>query len=199
MKKVPERKLLSRRKDAAQKKGRPTMKKPLTVFLALLLVMLPLFVTAQESPDNTKLTVIEVKNVVPEDETEEVVPPTVQVVPDTPEIKEMQEDLQTIFRLTIFYVYTDGRRAAPTYSSMLQTGTEYNVPSPEIKGYTPSIRVVSGVMPSRDIEYTVVYFSEEEKDSAFPYTDMPVLYDLVDYEAPTGLGFSISNVGICFE
>ena len=175
------------------------MKKTLTVFLALLLVLLPLFVTAQESPDNTKLTVIEVKDVVPEDETEEVVPPTVQVVPDTPEIKEMQEELQTIFRLTIFYVYTDGRRAAPTHSQMLQTGTEYNVPSPEIKGYAPSIRVVSGVMPTRDIEYTVVYFSEEEKDSAFPYTDMPVLYDLVDYEAPTGLGFSISNVGICFE
>lgn len=175
------------------------MKKTLTVFLALLLVMLPLFVTAQESPDNTKLTIIEVKKVVPEDETEEVVPPTVQVIPDTPEIKEMQEELKTIFRLTIYYVYTDGSKAAPTYDRMLQAGTEYSVPSPEIKGYTPSIRVVSGVMPARDTEYTVVYFSAEDKDTAFPYEEMPVLYDLVDYEAPTGLGFSISNVGICFE
>ena len=51
----------------------------------------------------------------------------------------------------------------------------------------------------RDMEYTVVYVSPEAEISAFPYAEMEVLLTIEDYEAPTGLGFSVSNVGICFE
>ena len=54
-------------------------------------------------------------------------------------------------------------------------------------------------MPMRDIEYTVVYLSPDEEIPEFPYSEMPELYTLDDYEAPTGLGFSVANVGICFE
>ena len=54
-------------------------------------------------------------------------------------------------------------------------------------------------MPMRDIEYTVVYLSPEAEIPEFPYSEMPELYTLDDYEAPTGLGFSVANVGICFE
>ena len=104
-----------------------------------------------------------------------------------------------MFRLTIYYVYADGRPAAPTYDATLQGGTEYSVSSPTIKGFTASIPIVSGIMPMRDIEYTVVYLSPEEDIPEFPYSEMPELYTLEDYEAPTGLGFSVANVGICFE
>ena len=54
-------------------------------------------------------------------------------------------------------------------------------------------------MPGRDVEYTVVYFSPEDKEGVFPYSEMPELFHLGDYEVPAGLGYSISNVGICFE
>ena len=40
---------------------------------------------------------------------------------------------------------------------------------------------------------------DEEEVPVFPYAEMPVLSNLSDYETPTGLGFSVSNVGICFE
>lgn len=175
------------------------MKKCLIVLITLTLALLPMYAMAAKSrefPDPVNPEIIEI---VPEDEEEEVVPPTIEIITDTPEVEELQEELKTIYRLTIYYVYTDGRTAAPTYSEVLQGGTEYSVPSPEIEGYTPSIRVVSGVMPMRDVEYTVVYFSPKDDTPAFPYSEMPEITGLTDYETPTGLGFSVSNVGICFE
>lgn len=174
------------------------MKKTLTVLIALLLALLPVFATANNSRGNPDIPEIEVE-VEPEDENEEVVPPVVDIVPDTPEVQDLQEEMKTVFRLTIYYVYVDGSTAAPTYDVTLQAGTEYSVPSPDIKGYTPSIRIVSGVMPMRDVEYTVVYLSPEKETPVFPYPEMPELFNLGDYETPTGLGFSVSNVGICFE
>lgn len=175
------------------------MKKILIVLLAMLLALLPMYATAANSRENPDISDSEVTDVVPENENEEVVPPVVDIVPDTPEVQDLQEILKTVFQLTIYYVYVDGKTAAPTYNAMLQAGTEYNVPSPDIKGYTPSVRTVSGVMPMRDVEYTVVYLSPDEEDPAFPYKEMPEISTLSDYETPTGLGFSVSNVGICFE
>lgn len=175
------------------------MKKLLTALLITLIVLLPVFATAQNSPSNQDIADVEVTEVVPENEDEEVVPPVVDIVPDTPETTELQEEMKTVFRLKIYYVYLDGSTAAATYDVMLQAGTEYSVPSPAINGYTASIQVVSGVMPGRDVEYTVVYFSPEDKEGVFPYSEMPELFHLEDYEVPAGLGYSISNVGICFE
>ena len=175
------------------------MKRILIVLFALLLALLPIIAMAVNSRSNQDIPETTVKKVVPEDEAEEVIPPVVDIIPDTPAIIELQETLKTMFRLTIYYVYVDGSTAAPTYSATLQGGTEYNVASPSIEGYTVSQTTVGGTMPMRDIEYTVVYFSSEEKSPEFPYSEMPELYTLEDYEAPTGLGFSVANGGICFE
>ena len=164
------------------------MKRLLIVLFALLLALLPVFAMAVNSRSNQDIPETTVKKVVPEDEAEEVIPPVVDIIPDTPDIM-----------LTIYYVYVDGSTAAPAYDAMLQGGTEYSVSSPTIKGFTASKQMVSGVMPMRDIEYTVVYLSPDEEIPEFPYSEMPELYTLDDYEAPTGLGFSVANVGICFE
>ena len=175
------------------------MKRILITLIALLLAVLPVIAAATNSRSNTDIPKTVVTNVVAEDETEEVVPPVVEIVPDTPEVQELQETLKTIYRLTIYYVYADGSTASQTYDAMLQAGMEYSVASPEIKGYTPSVEIVADVMPMRDMEYTVVYVSPEAEISAFPYAEMEVVLTIEDYEAPTGLGFSVSNVGICFE
>ncbi len=175
------------------------MKRILIVLFALLLALLPVIAMAVNSRANQDIPETTVKKVEPEDETEEVIPPVVDIIPDTPAIIELQETLKTVFRLTISYVYADGSTAAPAYDTMLQGGTEYDVSSPSIKDYTASKTAVGGVMPMRDIEYTVVYLSPEAEIPEFPYSEMPELYTLDDYEAPTGLGFSVANVGICFE
>lgn len=174
------------------------MKKTLIVLLALLLALLPAFASAGQSKENPDIPVIDV-DVEPEDEDEEVIPPEVEIVPDTPETEELQETMKTIYQLTIYYVYADGSTAAPTYSTTLEAGTEYSVPSPEIAGYTPSIYIVSGVMPARDVQYTVVYVSKENEDPLFPFSEMSALLNLGDYETPLGLGFTVCNVGVCFE
>ena len=111
-----------------------------------------------------------------------------------PEIVEIIEDLQTIYRLIIHYIYWDGTTAAPTYSEQLGAGTKYGVPSPEISGYTPTKYMVSGVMPAREVEYTVIYI---------PAADDPenpeLFWSIEDYEMPRGLGSSYMHVGICIE
>ena len=175
------------------------MERILIVLFALLLALLPVIAMAVNSRANQDIPETTVKKVEPEDETEEVILPVVDIIPDTPAIIELQETLKTVFRLTISYVYADGSTAAPAYDTMLQGGTEYDVSSPSIKDYTASKTAVGGVMPMRDIEYTVVYLSPEAEIPEFPYSEMPELYTLDDYEAPTGLGFSVANVGICFE
>ncbi len=110
-----------------------------------------------------------------------------------PEIEEIIEELQTTYRLTIYYIYLDGSTAAPTYTEQLDTGTEYNVPSPEIPGYTPTIPVVRGVMPARDVEYTVIYIPTDDPDNYTPFISIN------EYETPLGLGTIIMNVGVCIE
>ena len=175
------------------------MKRILIALFTLLLALLPVIATAVNSRANQDISETIVKKVVPEDETEEVIPPVVDIIPDTPAIIELQETLKTVFRLTVYYVYADGSAASPAYDTTLQGGTEYSVSSPQIEDFTASKQTVSGVMPMRDIEYTVVYLSLEEEIPEFPFSEMPELYTLDDYEAPTGLGFSVANVGICFE
>ena len=120
--------------------------------------------------------------------------------PPPPEIEEIIDDYQTIYRLTIYYIYLDGGTAAPTYTAQLTAGTSYQVDSPEIAGYTPTMYVVSGVMPARDMQYTVIYIPvpgnpDYPDDSEYPQTFLT----LEDYETPLGLGASYMQVGICIE
>ena len=61
----------------------------------------------------------------------------------------------------------------------------YNVPSPIIPGFTPSIDVIAGRMPSQGLELTVVYVGDSE---------------IVIPDEDTSLGFkSYLNAGECFE
>ncbi len=116
-------------------------------------------------------------------------------IPTTPsEIEDIIEEHQTVYRLTVHYIYYDGRTAAATYTAQLDVGAAYSVISPEISGYIPSTYVVSGVMPARNVEYTVVYIPIE----GLMRPGSPLL-TIEDYETPLGLGASIMNVGICIE
>ena len=111
-----------------------------------------------------------------------------------PEVKEIIEDMQTIYRQTIYYIYPDGTTAAPTYTAQLNAGTGYNVASPEISGYTPTMIIVSGIMPARDMQYMVIYIPA----SLNPGSSESFL-TIEDFETPLGLGASFMHVGISIE
>ena len=175
------------------------MKKILMLTLVIAIALLPALSLAANSRQNRDIPQTKVVDVVPENEGEPVVPPKVDIVEDTEKITELQEEMQTLFRLTIRYVYADGSEAAPTYDRMLQEGAAYDVTSPSISGYTPSMAQVAGTMPGRNVMYTVVYLSPEKTVDLFDFSRMQNLFSWEDYETPLGLGFSILNVGICIE
>ena len=122
-----------------------------------------------------------------------------------PQIEEIIEEYQTIYRLTIYYIYLDGSTAAPTYTEQLDAGTAYSVPSPEIPGYTPTMELVEGVMPARDVEYTVIYIPGADNEEGYSFYYMfwgdpsKGLLTIDDYETPLGFGASFMNVGVCVE
>ena len=91
-------------------------------------------------------------------------------------------------RLTIWYIYWDGRPAAPTYRHIYWPGDDYDVVSPVIPGYTATMLRVSGTMPDRDMEYTVIYIPENSR-----------LIPIDEYDTPLGLGEIRMHVGVCFE
>ena len=89
--------------------------------------------------------------------------------------------------LTIIYIYTDGSTAAPTHTETgLWPGTDYDVPSPVIPGYTASIIRVVGTMPNHDMFYVVIYVPEDS-----------ILID--DYDTPLGVDNIQIHVGVCYE
>ena len=92
------------------------------------------------------------------------------------------------YDLTIRYVYQDGKTAAPTYhQASMKYGTTYDIASPVIKGYTPSLANVSGMITDQNILITVIYTADS------------VSVNLSDYGVPLGLGTFTMNVGDCFE
>ena len=89
------------------------------------------------------------------------------------------------YRLTIHYIYQDGAMAHEDYTWTYWFNSTYNVPSPIIPGFTPSIDVIAGRMPSHGLELTVVYVGDGE---------------IVIPDEDTSLGFkSYLNAGECFE
>ena len=89
------------------------------------------------------------------------------------------------YRLTIHYIYQDGTMAHEDYTWTYWFNSTYNVPSPIIPGFTPSIDVIAGRMPSHGLEFTVVYVGDGE---------------IVVPDEDTSLGFkSYLNAGECFE
>lgn len=148
-------------------------------------------------PDLRKIDIIEVKPVVDPENPEDPEAPQpvieVRIVDPTPEIKKIIDEVKTTYKLTIRYITFDGRTVAPTYTKVLDVGTEYDVPSPEVKGYTTPTKVVQGTMPARDVEFVVIYYPDD--------TQVPVkrLVTLEEYETPLGLEFTIMNAGVAFE
>jgi hypothetical protein len=183
------------------------MKKLFSALIALMIALTPLLALTQavDSPTIEVIQHTEVPEVTPEDETKEVVPPTVDIITDTEEVTEIQDDLKTIYHLTIRYIYEDNTTAAQPYEEILQSGLPYAIPSPEIDGYVTFTTEINGIMPSRDLVYTVIYFRTEQEDvpeeqeKVFDVTNLVNVVTFEDYETPLGLGFAMSNVGICFE
>ena len=92
------------------------------------------------------------------------------------------------YKLTIEYVYQDGREAAETYTEeKLSAGDKYSVKSPTIPGYHPSIKIVQGTMPKRDVTVTVIYLPNQE------------IIPIEDFETPLGLGLGGLNAGETIE
>ena len=91
------------------------------------------------------------------------------------------------YTLTVNYVYQNGATAAPSYTQTLQTGEAYEKDSPVLRGYTASRRSVFGVMPGRDLVYTVIYVPDT----------VEVVVDACG--VPLGIGNVEMNVGDCFE
>ena len=101
-------------------------------------------------------------------------PPTYTPVPEHPQT------------LTIIYIYEDGTPAWPTFVQPdLWPGTDYDVPSPVIPKYVPTISIVKGTMPDHDVVWTVIYSTK--------------LINLDEYETPLGLGEIQIHVGVCYE
>ena len=119
-------------------------------------------------------------------------PPDITITENTPEIEELIEELQAIFTLTVYYIYLDGRTAAPTHFEVLDAGSGYYVPSPVIEGYTASRELVEGIMPRRNVEYTVVYIPAGEMGS-------PVVPEEYAYASSIKGRFPVLNLGISLE
>jgi len=60
-------------------------------------------------------------------------------------------------RLTINYLYEDGSIAAERVYTMYEAGGTFNISSPKIDGFSPSVSVATGVMPSTDYTMDVIY------------------------------------------
>ena len=90
------------------------------------------------------------------------------------------------YTLTIFYRFLDGSTAAPTITGVYWEGDPYDILSPEIEGYKATLLRVTGTMPARNVEYTVIYIPED--------------FILIDnFDTPLGLGQVNVNVGDCLE
>lgn len=94
------------------------------------------------------------------------------------------------YTVTIHYIYEDGTTARPSFHGTYWPGNTYDVYSPLITGYTSSVPRVNGVMPSRNLQYTVIYIRST--------SGMKIL-NILEYETPLGLGDLQMHVGVCFE
>lgn len=63
--------------------------------------------------------------------------------------------------VTVHYTYEDGTTAAESVTKAVYENGFYNISSPAIAGYAPSLDVVSGKMGTEDVVTTVVYSPKE--------------------------------------
>ena len=67
-----------------------------------------------------------------------------------------------LYTMKVRYTFTDGSEAAPEYVDRLGFGETFVVDSPARAGYTAGQASVIGMMPSHDVEFTVIYTREGE-------------------------------------
>lgn len=66
--------------------------------------------------------------------------------------------------VTVNYQYENGSQALAPYSGTFSEGQPYSIPTPAIKGYTPSLNIISGEMGTSDLSYTVIFTKVKEPD-----------------------------------
>ena len=102
--------------------------------------------------------------------------------------------------VTVHYVDNTGRTVAPSVTETVAYGDTYSYTSPNVPNYTPNTGVVTGTMPDRDVEVTVIYNPVRRPTPPAP-TPEPSDDTIVinDYNTPLGLGNTSLNAGECFE
>lgn len=79
---------------------------------------------------------------------------------------------KAFYPLTVKYQYQNGSKAAEDVTFQYPMGFSYDIPSPEIEGYTADKPTVTGTMPGRALEEVVTY-------SPIPYT-LSIFYQFED-------------------
>ena len=87
------------------------------------------------------------------------------------------------FTLTVKYVNTMGMSVAPIYTTQVEPGDEFSVPSPDVDGYIPDQKTASGIMGNADMTVVITYSkssaakeSDEnntETETESPETEVP--------------------------
>ncbi len=94
------------------------------------------------------------------------------------------------YRVRIYYVYEDGRVAAPTYNEGHLAGASFSVESPKLEGYTPDYSVVSGEVLDQDVERTVTYVQNKSDEPVEPVTPDEPKPTVPDVDLPKTGGIS---------
>ncbi len=101
------------------------------------------------------------------------------------------------YKLTVNYIYANGKAAAESVTKTVPYGSAYSIASPELKdkygepvlGYTPSQAVVEGVMGNENIVVDVIYgLNTHTLTIHYVYTDGTVAAD--DYVAEVEYGYA---------
>ena len=100
--------------------------------------------------------------------------------------KMIRRQLYEEYTLTIYYRTLDGKEVFPMYWQKLREGDPYDVESPVLAGYRAILLRVTGNMPARNVEVTVLYVPEGTKV-------------IEKVESPLGVGKTVLNKGDCLE
>ena len=116
--------------------------------------------------------------------------------PVATDIKSIYFDISGYHRLIVNYSFENGNVACESVSKILEISSEYNIPSPEIEGYTPNISCVSGIMPNEDLTIDVVYSSINSSHNLtinYLYSENNFAADPVTQSIEAGAEYSIPS------
>ena len=100
--------------------------------------------------------------------------------------KMIRRQLFEEYTLTIYYRTLDGKEVFPLYTGKYKEGDPYDIESPVLAGYHAVLLRVTGNMPGRNVEVTVLYIPEGTKV-------------IENVEVPLGVGRMVTNKGDCLE